>query len=213
MLRILIADDHPVVRRGLVASLSQRPDWEVCGQANDGREVLDLALRLQPDVVVMDLVMPLLNGREALRCLHVLLPETESLVYSFRGSEQLVFDALSAGARGYVLKADPPDVLDAGVDSVSRHEPFVTATLLTPRLADFLQGRAPHAFHPTLLSPREREVLRLLSRGLRTSDMARSLGIAPKTVETYRSALMRKLRARSAAELISFALRNELDPV
>src|SRR5215468_4429426 len=139
MIRILLADDHEVVRQGLSALLATRPDWQVCGQAQNGREAVALAARLKPNLAVLDLSMPELNGLEATRQIRKEVPETEVLVFSMYESEQFVRDLLAAGARGYVLKSDVATQLPTAVETVARHKPFFTSDVAEKVLKGFLK--------------------------------------------------------------------------
>jgi DNA-binding NarL/FixJ family response regulator len=194
----------------LALLLESRTDWVICGQAANGREAVSLTRSLRPDVVVMDLVMPELNGLEATHWIRQGMPEVEVLIYTFRDSEQIAIEALRMGARGYVLKSDPPEILEQGVESLARHTPYVTPSLTSQALIQILEGRPPRSLRRPLLTPREREVVRLVAEGRRTRDIADALGITHKTVESHRSAVMRKLHVGSVAELVRFALENQL---
>lgn len=210
MLRILLADDHPVVRSGLKVLIEQRPEWTVVGEANNGREAVDLAKNLKPDVVVLDLLMPELNGVEATRLIRAEVPETEVLVFTFQDSEELAAEVLAAGARGYVLKGDPPeDFLDA-IESLGRHTPFFTRRVTDNVVQRLVSGRPYQGGRLALLTARERQIVQLVAEGHRTRDVANMLGISEKTVETHRAAIMRKLQLQSVAELVRYAVRNNI---
>ena len=158
MLRILLADDHDIVRRGLRELLEEQPGWEVCGEAATGREALEHAIRLRPQVVVLDLMMPELNGLEAARQIRKAVPTTEILVFTMHDSEDLVHEILSAGARGYVLKAGPPEELFQAV-----REAAAGGIGLACEVVGHLVGRV--VTPPTELSEREKEVVRLMADG------------------------------------------------
>jgi DNA-binding NarL/FixJ family response regulator len=209
MVRILLADDHDVVRRGVRSLLEARPRWQVCGEAANGREAVRLAARLNPDVAVLDLEMPELNGLEATRQIKRKLPDTEVLIYSVHETEQLIREVLAAGARGYVLKADAGRQLVDAVESLSRHKPFFTARASEALLETFLKSPLA-AGEVSLLTDREREVMQLLAEGKVNKEVASALGISVKTVETHRAALMRKLGMNSIVELVHYAIRNHL---
>jgi DNA-binding NarL/FixJ family response regulator len=209
--RIFLADDHDVVRRGLRQLLETRADWNVCGEATNGREAVAMAIELAPDVAVLDVAMPELNGIEATRRLRKELPNTEVLVYSMHDADHFVHDALAAGARGYVLKSDAAEILVAAVESLSMRRPFLSSAVTQSVLDRYLRAneRADEAAPPaTRLTSREREIVQLLAEGWGYKEVATALSISPKTVETHRTVIMRKLGFHSFAELVRYAVRN-----
>jgi DNA-binding NarL/FixJ family response regulator len=213
VIRILLADDHEVVRQGLSALMATRPDWQVCGQAQNGREAVAMAARLRPNLAVLDLSMPELNGLEATRQIRKEVPETEVLVFSMYESEQFVRDLLAAGARGYVLKSDVTTQLMNAIDTVSRHKPFFTSEVAERVLEGFLRlGELSSAEGSAagLLTPREREIVQLLAEARSNKEVAAILGISVKTVETHRASVMRKLGITSIVDLVHYAIRNHL---
>jgi DNA-binding NarL/FixJ family response regulator len=211
-LRIVIVDDHAVVRRGVRALLESQPGWEVSAEATTGREAVDLARRLQPDIVVMDLSLPELNGLDATRQILSESPRTEVLVLTMHHSEELARNLLQAGARGYVLKSDADENLIAAVESLRQHKPFLTATVTEFVLDDYLRRSegpdtgVPHA----ALTAREREILQLLAEGKSNKETALTLGISVKTIEAHRANLMHKLHLRSVTDLVRYAIRNNI---
>ena len=210
-IRILLADDHEVVRRGLRALLETHPGWEVCGEAADGRAAVELAQKLAPDIVVMDIGMPQLNGFEATRQILERTRGIEVLVLSMHDSEQLVREVIGAGARGYVLKSDAGRDLVAAVEALLRREPFFTPSVALSVRAAAL--KVAGAKRPSLrpaggLTRREREVLQLLAEGRANKAVGKLLGISVKTAETHRARIMRKLGMKSLAELVRYAIRN-----
>ena len=210
-IRILLADDHEVVRRGLRALLEMQPGWEVCGEAENGRAALELAQRLAPDIVVMDIGMKQLNGFEATRQILERTRGIEVLVLSIHDNEQTVREVLGAGARGYVLKSDAGRDLVAAVGALLRRETFFSPTVAQSVRAAAL--RVAGARRPSLrpageLTRREREVLQLLAEGRTNKAVAQALGISVKTAETHRARIMRKLGMKSVAELVRYAIRN-----
>jgi DNA-binding NarL/FixJ family response regulator len=209
MVDILLADDHDVVRRGVRSLLEAHPGWQVCGEAANGREAVSLAARLKPDIAVLDLEMPELNGLEATRQIKRKLPGTEVLIYSIHETEQLIREVLGAGARGYVLKADAGRQLVDAVEALSRHQPFFTARASEALLKNFLKSPLA-AGEVSLLTDREREVVQLLAEGKVNKEVASALGISVKTVETHRATVMRKLGMNSIVELVHYAIRNHL---
>jgi DNA-binding NarL/FixJ family response regulator len=213
VIRILLADDHEVVRRGLSSLLATRPDWQVCGEARNGREAVALAVKLKPNLAILDLSMPELNGLEATRHIRKEVPETEVLVFSMYENEQFVRDLLAAGARGYVLKSDVSSQLLNAVDAVSRHKPFFTSEVAERVLEGFLrlgELSAEDGSAAGILTPREREIVQLLAEARSNKEVAATLGISVKTVETHRASIMRKLGITSIVDLVHYAIRNGL---
>ena len=209
-LRIVIVDDHAVVRRGVRALLESQPGWEVTGEAASGREAVDLAKRLRPDVVVMDVSLPELNGLDATRQILKDAPRTEVLVLTMHHSDELARNVLQAGARGYVLKSDADQSLIAAVESLRRHKPFLTSTVTEFVLDDYLQRTEAGSVSPAAVTPREREIIQLLAEGKSNKETAAALAVSVKTVEAHRANIMRKLRLRSVSDLVRYAIRNKI---
>lgn len=212
MVRILLADDHEMVRRGLRDQLNNQPGWEVCGEAADGREAVKLALSLKPDVVVMDLSMPELNGLEATRQIRRDLPKTEVLIFTMHETEPLIREVLSAGARGYVLKSDAGRQVVSAVEALAHHKPFFTSKVSSALLDAFLKSvaKSDEGVAFSTLSSREREIVQMLAEGKSNKEIATQLSISVKTVETHRATIMRKLDINSIVELVHYAIRNKL---
>jgi DNA-binding NarL/FixJ family response regulator len=210
MLRILIADDHALVRRGLRLSLEGREGWEVCGEAATGLEAVQQVQALRPNVVALDLMMPELGGLEATRRIRASVPETEVLIFTFQHSEELVAEVLAAGARGYVLKTDPPEAFIAAVEALEHHRAYFTHSVPESVVDRMLHSRPLNGARFSLLTSRERQVAQLVAEGKRTRDVAEALSISEKTVETHRTAIMRKLNLHSLADLVRFAVRNRI---
>jgi DNA-binding NarL/FixJ family response regulator len=212
MIRILLADDHEIVRRGLKALLMERPEWEVCGEAVTGREAVELAARLQPEIAIIDLMMPDLNGLETTRQIRRVSQRTQVLIFTMHHNESLVHDVLEAGARGYLLKTDAERHILAAVETLLRHQPFFSAQISETVLDGFLRSGSHGAGSAPVprLTPREREVVQLLAEGHRNKKIAQKLGISLKTVETHRTSLMRKIGVKSIVELVRYAVRNHL---
>ena len=209
--RILLVDDHELVRRGLRALLEMQPGWVVCGEAADGRTAVELAQKLAPDIVVMDIGMPQLNGIEATRQILERTRGIEVLMLSVHDSEQAVREVIGAGARGYVLKSDAGRDLVAAVEALLRREPFFSPSVAVSVRAAGVKVSAPTraSLRPAgVLTRREREVLQLLAEGRANKAVAKLLGISVKTAETHRARIMRKLRMKSVAELVRYAIRN-----
>ena len=212
MVRILVAEDHEVMRRGLRDLLLEHQGWEVCGEARNGRDALDLAVRLRPDVAVIDISMPLLSGLDATRHIRKQTPDTEVLIFTQFDSGQYVQEALRVGAQGYILKSDAALHLTEAVEALARHEPFFSPSISKTILSSFFnteeQKRDEKAL--SMLTAREREVMLMLALGKKNRDVADALYIAPNTVITYRAKIMKKLGVSSIAGLILFAARNKL---
>jgi DNA-binding NarL/FixJ family response regulator len=213
-LRILIADDHEVVRRGLSALLQSHEGWEICGDAKDGREAVDKAKQLKPDVVILDVGMPNLNGLAATRLLLQQDPRLKVIVLTITDSDQVIREALDAGARGFVLKSDAARDLVSAVEALQRNRMFFTPRVNDMVLAGFLDkghsgsnGTAPKL--PTL-TPREREVIQLLAEGKSSKEVASVLNLSTKTAETHRSNIMRKLDIHSIRDLVVYAVKNDI---
>jgi DNA-binding NarL/FixJ family response regulator len=207
-MRILIADDHDILRCGLKNLLTAQPGWEVCAEAATGENAVSLTMRFKPDVVVMDVGMPKLDGMEATRQICKLLPQTKVVVLSMHFSDQLVRDIVEAGARGYVMKSDAERDLVVAIRTIAEGGSYFTAAA-----ANTLAG--PHSKHDALgrrrrLTPREREIVRLLAEGKTSKEAGVALGISPKTAETHRSNVMRKLELHSLPELVRYAIKNKI---
>src|ERR1700682_1547850 len=213
-LRILIADDHEVVRRGLCMLLQTHEGWEVCGEAKDGREAVEKAKQVRPDVVILDVGMPNLNGLAATRQLLQQNPQQKVIVLTITDSDQVIREALDAGARGFVLKSD------AARDLVSAGEALQSKRMFSPPrvndlvLAGFLdKGHAISRNEPPnlpTLTVREREVTQLLAEGKSSKEVASLLNLSTKTVETHRSNIMRKLSLHSIRDLVVYAIKNNI---
>ncbi len=208
-LRILLADDHELMRIG-VRTLVERSGWEVCAEAATGREAIDLAEKLKPDVAVLDIGMPELNGLEATREIRRLVPGTEVLILTGVNTDQIVRDVFESGARSFISKTDAPRFLNEAIETVSQHKPFFTTKVSETLFARFLQpageARSETAGRP--LTRRERAITQLLAEGQTTKEVAHHLGISVKTAETHRAAIMSKLRVHNVAGLIRYAIRN-----
>ncbi len=212
---ILLADDHEIVRRGLRALLQTQAGWQVCGEAVTGHEAVEKAKQLKPDVVVLDIGMPELNGLEAARQILRAVPQTEVLVLTVHESEELVREVLGAGARGYVLKSDAGRDLLAALEAVSRHKPFFTSRVAEIVLEDYRKGRFKDKNVPArnlgeTLTSREREIVQLLAEGKSNKEVAACLGISVKTAETHRNNIMRKLGFHSISHLVLYAVRRNI---
>jgi two-component system response regulator NreC len=210
-LRILLADDHEVVRDGLRKQIESEPDWEICGEANDGRKAVALAQELQPNVVVLDMGMPELNGLEATRQIKRALPKTEVVIFTGEQSEQVIHQIFAAGARSYILKSDRSQHLVAAIRALGEHKHYFTDRISEIVFARYFEDDAvPMKDRTEGLTPREREIVQLLTEGKSNKQAAEVLGISIKTVETHRAAAMRKLRLETFSDMVRYAIRNKI---
>ena len=212
-LRILIADDHALVRRGARSVLHSRHGWKVVGEAENGREAIRKAIDLKPDVALVDIGMPDLDGIEVARQIRDAVPDTKVLVLTMHESDQMVRRALDAGASGYLLKSDLTDSLRQAVKAVAEGERFLAPKVSEIVLHGFLKTKSQHQQGERAgmrTTPREIEIIRMLAEGKTNKEIAALLGIAVRTVETHRSRIMLKLGLHSLAELIHYAMRNGL---
>ena len=212
VLRILIADDHAVVRTGLRTLLESHAGWEVCGEAADGHEAIEKAGKLKPDVAVIDIGMPLLNGVEVTRRIRTAAPETQILILTMHESDNLVQQVVEAGARGYILKDDADRILIAAVDALRQHKPYFStrvSNVVSPEDLSANPKAEPRASR-SRLTPREREILQLLAEGKSNKDVASLLGISVNTAEAHRANIMLKLDLHTVAELVLYAIRNNI---
>ncbi len=213
-MQILIADDHEVARHGIRALLENHPGWEVCGEAKDGREAVEMVAEKKPDVVLLDIGMPNLNGLEAARQILAARPEMAILIVTMHDSDHTVREVLRAGARGFLLKSDAGKDLIAAVEALELQRTFFT-TRVSQMVLDGYLDRGPHdAITPSgdipdeVLTTREREVIQLLAEGKTSKEVAVALNLSVKTAETHRTNLMRKLGLHSVADLTRYAVRN-----
>ena len=204
----MIADDHDLIRRGVRTLLEQRPNWQVVAEATTGREALQLARDTVPDIAIIDYSLPELNGRDLTVELHRVLPRLEILIYTMHDREDMILDVLQAGARGFVLKSDSEQDLLSAVDALSVHRPFFSGSISETLLTQYLRSR-PQPTSSTL-THREREVVQLIAEGKINKQVAQLLNISIKTVETHRATAMQKLKVRTTAELVRYAVRNKI---
>ncbi|MEO6740447.1 MAG: response regulator transcription factor [Chthoniobacteraceae bacterium] len=210
-LRILIADDHDLVRAGTRTLIEGEPDWVVCAEASNGREAVTLAAKHKPDVAILDMTMPEMNGLDAAREIKRLLPATEIVLYTSHENEQLILDVFEAGARSYVLKNDASSQLAAAIRAAAAHKPYFTSKVSEVVFARFLQGGARGGEadpEKGRLSSREREVVQMLCEGRSNKEVAAALGISVRTAETHRAGIMAKLGFESFSDLVRYAIRN-----
>lgn len=217
MLQILIADDHEVARRGIRAVLESHPGWEVCAEAKDGREAVELASSLKPDVILLDIGMPNLNGLEAARQILAISPDVPILILTMHDSDNVIREVLRAGARGFLLKSDAGRDLLNAIEALQRQRTFFTPRVSQMVLDGFLNRENTDMEEETkafqlnsgeVLTAREREVIQLLAEGKTSKEVAVTLNLSVKTAETHRTNLMRKLGLHSVADLTRYAVRN-----
>jgi len=208
MLRIMIADDHDLLRKGVRDVIEGHVGWEVCGEASDGQQALELALREKPDVAVLDVSLPIMNGVALTRRLRQECPTTRVLLFTMHDDDETVGGGLAAGARGYILKTDSEQHLEAAISALGANRPyfssFVSELLLDAAVNDRKRSRLES------FTVRELEVAQLIAEGNSNKQIARALGISIKTVESHRAAAMRKAGVRTAAEFVRFAIKHNL---
>ena len=210
-LRFLLVDDHDVVRRGLRSLVEAQAGWEVCGEAATGREAVEKAVRLRPNIVIIDITMPELNGLEATRQIRKAVPETLVLVLTVHESEEILVEVLRAGAHGCMLKSDAGRELVSAIEALTQGKPFFTskaAGILLSRQMGQVWSSDTLDFAGTHLSAREREVIQLLAEGKSNKEVATLLNLSVKTAQTHRANIMRKLNLHSLGQLIRYAIRN-----
>jgi len=208
-IRILVADDHPVVRDGLIAILSTQPDFEITGEAENGEQLIERTRQLQPDVLLIDLEMPLMDGVEALRRLRASYPDLRAIAFTAYDSDERILGAVQAGAQGYLLKGAPREELFEAIRIVHRGgsllQPVVTSKLLRR-----IQQPDVNANNPDMLTARELDVLRLLARGLQNKEIALELVISERTVKFHVSSILNKLNAGNRTEAVTTAIQQGL---
>jgi DNA-binding NarL/FixJ family response regulator len=208
MIKILVADDHQIVREGIRALLEAQPGWHVCDEATTGREALEKAIALRPEIIVLDVSMPEMNGLEAARQIHRAMPAAKILALTVHDIDELVQDFVEAGASGYVLKADTGAVIVDAVTTLLHGGMYFTRTLQHGKQ----EWSSVSEVVPSIprLTPREREVLQLLAEGKSNKEIGTLLSISTKTAETHRARLMSKLHVHSIADLVRYAIRNQI---
>jgi two-component system, NarL family, response regulator NreC len=210
IIRVLVADDHTIVRSGVCLLLNAEPDMQVVGEALDGREALHLAESLQPDVVLLDIAMPVMDGLEATRLLKERLPHIHIIILTMHRSDEYFFELLKAGASGYILKGAKPGELIDAVRVVAKGQVFLYPTMAKKLLSDYLNRVEGGNDANQHLSPREKEILRMLASGHSNKEIADTLVVSPSTVHSHRSNLMHKLGLSSRHELFQYARQHGL---
>lgn len=213
-LRILIADDHDIVRQGTRAMIEQHPGWEVCGLAANGREAVAQANKLSPDIVILDMSMPELNGLEAAIQIKGQRPATEILMFTAHESDELIRKAFGAGVKSFVFKTEAHHCLFEAIGSLARHKPFFTtkvSEILFSNIVNRTQGSpGENGEQGRRLSAREREVVQLIAEGKSNKEVADALAVSVRTAESHRASILRKLNLDSVAGLVRYAIRNHL---
>jgi DNA-binding NarL/FixJ family response regulator len=210
--RVLIADDHGIVRQGLRALLEKSPDVSVVGEASDGREAVRLAAELRPNIVVMDIAMPMLNGVDATSQILSRDPEIKVIILSMHSDESYILRALSAGAKGYLLKDSAEGDILPAVQTVAKGRPYFSPVIASTLLDEYLQTMKKNKVRDSydLLSEREKEVLQLLAEGKSNKEVASVLNLSPYTIESHRTSLMQKLNLHNTAEIVLYAVRKNI---
>jgi DNA-binding NarL/FixJ family response regulator len=209
----LIADDHDLMLRGVKTLLESHAGWKVCGEAKTGHEAVNKVQELRPDILVMDISMPDLNGVDAARRIRKVSPSTEILILSIHYSDQLIRQIVDAGVRGYIVKSDSDRDLITAVETLARHKPFFGPHAADVILSKFNSGGSALAMSESVgdrLTSREREIVQLLAEGKSSKEVASFLFISVKTAETHRANVMRKLDLHSVSDLVRYAVRNQI---
>ena len=210
-LRIIIADDHGLVRQGVKAVIESQRSWKLCGEADNGRAAVELARKHKPEIAVLDITMPELNGLDVTRQIKIDSPKTKVLILTMHDSEALADEVLLAGARGYLLKSDAAELLPKAIETLAAGKNFLTPKMAgngarKPATSDSSAEIVPRF----RLTPRERQIVQLLAEGKTNKEVAHALEISLDTVETHRKNILNKLRLRSTADLVRYAIRNQL---
>lgn len=212
-LRILIADDHGLIRQGVKAVIQSQRNWELCGEADNGRMAIDLASHHKPEIAVLDISMPEMNGLDVTRMLKSTSPKTKVLILTMHDSEALAEEVMHAGARGYLLKSDAAELLPTAIETLAAGKNFLTPKISAAELAakkSAASGPGNSVVPRFRLTPRERQIVRLLAEGKSNKEVAHNLEISLDTAETHRKNVLNKLKLRSTAELVRYAIRNKL---
>jgi DNA-binding NarL/FixJ family response regulator len=208
MLRILVADDHEIVRKGVRNVIESHPGWGVCAEASDGQQALELALREKPDIAILDVSLPILNGVALTRRLHKECPSIRILLFTMHDDDETVTTGLAAGARGYLLKSDSESHLEAAISALGANRPYFSASVSELLLDAAVNDRRRSRLES--FTTRELEVAQLIAEGNNNKQIARRLNVSIKTVESHRAAAMRKAGVRTAAEFVRFAIKHNL---
>ena len=205
--RILIADDHEVVRAGLRAILQTRAGWEVVAEADNGKDAIALIVKNTPDVAIIDYALPLINGVEVIRSVKQRQLDTQILIFTMHDKDHVMSECFRAGARAFLLKSDPRLEIIPAVEALLAHEPYLTGNVSEKMLASYL---ATNTESTVSLTPRERMVIQLVGEGYSNKEMSKLLNLSVKTVETHRSSAIKKLSIKSTAGLVRYAVKSKL---
>jgi DNA-binding NarL/FixJ family response regulator len=206
--RIIIVDDHEAIRRGVRQIVETKPYYQVVGETGDGRSALEMAKDVRPDIAIIDYSIPELNGLDLSHALKRQNPRIEILLYTMHDREEIVMDVLRAGVRGFVLKSDTEKHLLAALDALAIHRPYFSGAISETLLGQFLESKTTEM--ASSLTHREREIVQQVAEGRINKEIAARLSISIKTVETHRASAMRKLKLNTTADLVRYAVRNQL---
>jgi len=209
---IVIADDHQLVRAGIKMLIQDIDGFEIIAEASDGKEALDLVMKLKPDIAILDITMPVLTGLECLQQISLSLPETRVLILSMHSSEEHVLKALKLGASGYMIKDSTPDELELAIKSIMTGNTWLSAVISPTSLEQYAR-RAEPSQQDNLLSPRQTQVLKSLAQGQTVKQIAYDMDLSTKTIETYRSQIMKKLSCNDLPSLVRYAIKNGIIPL
>lgn len=207
--RIVLADDHEAIRLGVRSMLAAHPDWRVIGEAANGRDALEVIRSTQPDIAILDYSLPMMNGLELTRVIKKEMPRVEVLIFTMHDREDVLAELLTAGARGYLLKSDASKHLVAAVEALAIRRPYFSGNVSQTLLDRFIESAAKNSAG-TALTPREREIVQLIAEGRLNKEIAAILDLSIKTVETHRAAAMHKLGLKTTADLVRYAVRNNI---
>lgn len=209
-IQIIIADDHSMIRQGIKAMIESHPGWLLCGETDNGRTLIELARKLKPDIAVLDITMPGLNGLDTTRLLKVQSPKTRVLILTMHDSEALADEVLKAGAQGYLLKSDAAELLPKAIEAVAAGQSFLTRKMASRQGPQSLATAKADENYRFRLTPRERQIVQLLAEGKTNKETADTLGITLGTAETHRKNILGKLQLHCTADLVRYAIRNNL---
>jgi DNA-binding NarL/FixJ family response regulator len=208
LIKLLIADDHEVVRSGLRSIIEMRPEWKIVAEAADGKDAIGKAISTKPDVAIVDCSLPIIGGIEVTRQIRVRCPHTEVLMFTMHDSDSIIQQALQAGARAYLLKSDAKEYLVSAIEALAVHKPFFIGRISEKLLDSFLTIQGVD--HKEILTPRERTLVQMIAEGHSNKEMSALLGVSVKSVEAQRASAMKKLNVASTAGLVRYAIREKI---